>query len=991
MKLNNPTIHLISHTHWDREWYLTFQQFRLKLVRMVDHVLNLFAHDPDFKHFMLDGQTIVLDDYLEMRPDQEARLKELVSQGKILIGPWYILPDEFLVSPESIIRNLIEGDRMARRFGPKMMVGYVPDPFGHIGQLPQILRGFGIDSACVQRGLDVQPVEFNWQAPDGSTVLMGYLREGYGNAAGLPTGDPVQFNSEVNRLKEALAGHSTIHGEHVLLMHGTDHTLPPADTTQAIRLFNENSDTGCLVHSTLPAYIESARKALDAGKLETITGELRSSRRFHLLPGVLSARAWIKQRNYSCQNLLEKYAEPLCAWAVFLGSKSEGTLEPRPVVHKPQPVLRAAWRLLLQNHPHDSICGCSIDQVHEEMRPRFDQVEQLGEELVNQGLNILVEAIDTQSPLSDPAAASAVVVYNPASCPASGLVEAAVEIPAGRKAFEVIDDAGQPQPLLAGSADSRDLINIILDPKGLKESFGMISAGRINGMVVCGIDAVSDGEQCHIELLLADSGEPNLDDWNSVVEKVEAMLAAGVVKQFIVRARSAPSATITMLAKDVPGCGYRTYWVREKADTGESAPLQPAWWVKAALPLASRAARLINRPGSSPAVTHRQPSKPPYRIENESLVVEANPKNGTLTVIDKRSGTHYSGLNCFVDGGDCGDEYNFSPPPVDETVTGEFVRAVYVSNDDVRSSIEIEMSLDLPARLAPDRKSRSSKRAEMHLTTTITLTSGVPRLDIRTWVHNHEIEDHRLRVHFPAPFSVNTAEMDGHFELVRRPIALPSFDNTWAEAPRPEKPQRAFTRISDGVNGLLIANRGLPEVEAYQQSDGQTGLALTLLRCVGWLSRDDFSTRRGHAGPMLATPGAQNPGEHIFEYSIIPYSQEDVQAALNLAETYESPLRAVPTTAHPGRLPSATSLIAVSPEAFVLTAVKPAEEGRGIIVRGYNRSSEAVQTRFTTLLTFKHAARVNLLEETIEEVGIEPDGSIKLDLRPFEIATIRLV
>jgi mannosylglycerate hydrolase len=167
------TLHLVSHTHWDREWYLTFQQFRLKLVQILDSLLDLLESDPDYKHFMLDGQTIVLEDYLEMRPERVSQIRQHVKSGRLLIGPWYVLPDEFLVSPEAILRNLLEGRRTARDYGGGMPVGYIPDPFGHIGQMPQILCGFGLDSACLQRGLADEPLECWWQAPDGSRGVSG--------------------------------------------------------------------------------------------------------------------------------------------------------------------------------------------------------------------------------------------------------------------------------------------------------------------------------------------------------------------------------------------------------------------------------------------------------------------------------------------------------------------------------------------------------------------------------------------------------------------------------------------------------------------------------------------------------------------------------------------------------------------------------------------------------------------------------------------------
>ena len=142
------TLHVISHTHWDREWYLTFQQFRLKLVHLIDKLLDILDEDPDFKYFMLDGQTIVLDDYLLIRPEMDFVLRGHIQSGRILIGPWHILPDMFLVSREVHIRNLLAGGRTTRKFGPKMPIGYIPDPFGHPGQVPQILSGFGIQAAA---------------------------------------------------------------------------------------------------------------------------------------------------------------------------------------------------------------------------------------------------------------------------------------------------------------------------------------------------------------------------------------------------------------------------------------------------------------------------------------------------------------------------------------------------------------------------------------------------------------------------------------------------------------------------------------------------------------------------------------------------------------------------------------------------------------------------------------------------------------------------
>ena len=137
------TLHVVPHTHWDREWYQPFQTFRIRLVHLMDRLLDTLARDPAYTHFMLDGQTIVLEDYIQVRPERRAELEAHVRSGRLSIGPWHVLPDEFLVAPESLVRNLLLGDRLCRQFGAKMPVGYIPDPFGHVGQMPQILAGFG--------------------------------------------------------------------------------------------------------------------------------------------------------------------------------------------------------------------------------------------------------------------------------------------------------------------------------------------------------------------------------------------------------------------------------------------------------------------------------------------------------------------------------------------------------------------------------------------------------------------------------------------------------------------------------------------------------------------------------------------------------------------------------------------------------------------------------------------------------------------------------
>src|SRR5262245_20130470 len=209
----SQTIHVVSHTHWDREWYRPFQVFRARLVDVVDTALDLLAYDPHYRYFHLDGQTIVLEDYLEIRPEREHQLRQSIREGRLLVGPWYTQPDEFLVSGESIVRNLLRGRRMAQAFGGCMDLGYLPDSFGHAGQMPQIFAGFGFPAAVLFRGITADQVRaaFNWRGSDGTTLLTVKLPDddAYSNylyqlRATLSDPNPIDFkrlDAELARLR----------------------------------------------------------------------------------------------------------------------------------------------------------------------------------------------------------------------------------------------------------------------------------------------------------------------------------------------------------------------------------------------------------------------------------------------------------------------------------------------------------------------------------------------------------------------------------------------------------------------------------------------------------------------------------------------------------------------------------------------------------------------------------------------------------------------
>jgi alpha-mannosidase len=955
------TLHLVSHTHWDREWYLTFQQFRLKLVHMMDSLLALLAADPEFSYFMLDGQTILLEDYLEVRPERAGQIRALVQAGRLLIGPWYVLPDEFLVSPEAIIRNLLEGERIAQTFGGKMQVGYIPDPFGHIGQMPQILLGFGIDTACLQRGVSDEPLEFWWQAPDGSRVFMAYLRQAYGNAVGLPAAHPEVFAAEVCRRRDKLLAHSPF-AQHLLLMQGNDHWLVDPNTPSAISYTNNNPgllDGDRLVHSTLPEYISAARAA--SQDLLTIPGELRSSRRHNLLPGVLSARMWIKQRNHTCQILLEKWAEPFSTFAELVAAAypNDGrSLNSSERLANPAQVIRQAWRYLMSCHPHDSICGCSIDQVHEEMKPRFDQVQQIGEEITRQSLYNLARATCTIPPTAADGREilAAAVVFNPTDGPRSDAVEIELELTHDLSGFEIIDETGAIVPHQVLGSEFHELLNLRLDREALKDLFRQIQTGRVNGMTTLNLTVKQEGGHAFIQAIMAESGERDMQLWQNQQEHISTLLKNPSVNSYHLQVLSPLQVKTALLARGMPGYGLRTYWICKST---ESTP------------------HILQFGAKDPTI---------YSIENEYLSVQVSPVDGTFTLTDKASGAQFTDLNRFVDGGDRGDEYNYSPPPLDQLVQDARVEAIHVDRGPLYQSIQVRLCLQVPSQLAPDRGSRSTELVELNILTQARLTEGVPRLDFHTQVDNQAL-DHRLRVHFPLPFTPESIHCDGHFQIVERPLGLPAFDETWTEHPRPEMPQRTFAAVAGPKFLFVLANRGLPEVELVKTPSGGE-LALTLLRCIGWLSRGDLPERTGPAGPLLPTPMAQMSGLHNFDYAVILSQPQDPQS-YQQAYAFNAPLRAVQTGLHSGPVPPQVSFLDATPPTFLISAIKETEDGSGWLVRGYNSTDKNIQVCLKTWQPVQMAWRVNLAESGEESLDLAADGSIRFSAHPAEIVTIK--
>jgi mannosylglycerate hydrolase len=400
-------VHIVPHTHWDREWYSPYQTFRLRLVDLLDQLLPQLEGDPSYAHFLLDGQMAVVDDYLAVRPDAEPRLRALAATGRMAMGPWYALPDEFLVSGETLVRNLQRGLRVASRFGGAMDVGYLPDMFGHVAQMPQLLRLFGYEHAVVWRGVPsaIDRSGFWWTSPDGSDVRAEYLPQGYGNGALVPD----DAKALVRRIGEFEAEQGDLLTGPILWMNGTDHLMPQPWLGRVVAEAND-LDLGYELH--ICSLAEHVRRAPTDG-LPTWEGELRSGARANLLMGVASNRVDVKQAAAKAERSLERLAEPLSA--LFL-----------PADHWPAALLDEAWLEVIRNSAHDSICACSVDEVCDAVLHRFAEATQIAAGLTDRALHALgaTIAVDGRTP----------VIVNPSHRARSGVVELRLrgaEVPPG--------------------------------------------------------------------------------------------------------------------------------------------------------------------------------------------------------------------------------------------------------------------------------------------------------------------------------------------------------------------------------------------------------------------------------------------------------------------------------------------------------------------------------------------------------------------------------
>lgn len=753
---------------------------------MMDHLIGHLESHPEYRVFHLDGQTIVLEDYTDIRPTMRDRLARLIGDGRVIVGPWYVMPDEFLASGEALVRNLQRGISLSREWGAEpMRSGYVTDIFGHNSQMPQILRGFGIDNAVLYRGIGDYPKDlFVWRGADGATVLTVKLdrERSYSNfyfTARWPfDGRPFDDDELVRRMEGLIDFSAPLAvSSNIIMMDGVDQIEIEPELPRMIALLNDRLPNARVLHSTLDEFIAAQRTHSD--RCEIIDGELyRTADRGvnnQLLKNVLSSMVHLKQLNDRAEQLLTRWAEPYDAFAALSSIAGGGVRQAcTDICVENSGFFGKAWDLVIANHAHDSIGGCSISEVHEDNVNRFKQAIEIGEDVLDDALDRLTaNRPDVRGRRRVESAPPAGGRQEAVGAPESSTP------PPGEGSYELVVYSARPQ------STTETVITTVDVPAGHYPILRLYGA---------------DGALVPFQLL------------DVARSRFRKQLTFGKLADY-------PRVDAYTIAFEASLAAYG--YARFRYDVLPIAGPGPGEY----------AFRIYNAP-------HRHVGSmrcADMTWENGRLSVTVE-NDGTFTVKDIATGREYRGVHRFEDSADVGDGWNWRPALGGRTIRsdGTATTVSIVADGPLAVVWEIRYAIDLPASIAPDRTHRSSDLVRHEITTRATLRRNARTIEFSTSLENRA-KDHRLRVLFPTGLAgADEFATTTPFALEPRPVVIER--NIEAlELETDVFPNQGVVAISDGVSGVGVFNRGLYEVGVGEDADRT--IALTLLRSFGTETR----------------------------------------------------------------------------------------------------------------------------------------------------------
>ncbi len=924
-------VHIVTYTHWDREFRWEFERTRMRLVDCIDHLLEIMEQRKDYRSFLLDGQLTLIDDYLEIRPERRAIIQKLAKEGRLEVGPWYTLADCAPVQGESVVRNLLYGTRKCEEYGGPLKCGYNVFSFGQIGQLPQIYSQFGIDTAIFYKYMDPKKSkyhEFLWESPDGTRALASRLgREARWNfffAAHIPivydkdawdkewqyhwgelgktfhTADPDNYSWFYEILDPETGYHkenirmameralSTVEGtaapETVLMFEGTDFTEPHPLLPDILKdIQDAYGDELEIVHSTLTDYLADLKESLKDKELDVVSGPMRDGPVGSIHTDVFSTHPEIMIENSHTENTLVRFAEPLSAFAWKHG------IEPYPSTY-----LEKTWKLLFQSHAHDSMHGLGPQTLAEGEMSRLKQAGIIAKGLERRGLERINKEIDT-SKISD--TEYFISVHNEAAFPRSEVVECYVDVPRDARLHYV----------------------------------------RIEDL---------DG---------------NLVEVQEVSQKETR---AGIYHP---RSRNMPFYCVKVhlyfYAEEVPACGYKTFklkWVSKN-----EYPYPHEDW-------------------DAPRIYAKNLLCGVNEAENEYLRVKIQP-NGTIDLLNKETGYTYKGMGYLMDMGDKGNMWMYDTPAGDQILNnlGENAMVSVRENGPLAVRFMIKNRIVVPKEYNWSKMCRSEEMVEIPVCTEIILRKGSRYLECGTTIEN-TAKDHYLKLCFPTNLNAAITSADGSFMVTEYPV-LPSENGELRGNELARHPMQLWMNLESNGQGFAILSDATKDYEIMEHDDRQT-IAVGLVR--GTRLRIACDNRLWMEYP--GDESSQSLRKFTYRYALMPYCGNWEQAKLyQEGMAFNVTLHACQFGRQQGQFPAVHSFMEISGDNLVLSCIKKAEERDSLVIRIYNPTDHSIQGTLKTALPCEKAYRIQL-DETREEELAFINGAISLAVPKGKIISIEL-
>lgn len=864
-------VHIVPHMHWDREWYFSTEESRILLVNNMKEIMDMLENNPDYPYFVMDGQTAILEDYLAVKPQDKERIKKLVEEGKLIIGPWYTQTDEMVVGGESIVRNLLYGIKDCGEFGDYMKIGYLPDSFGQSAQMPQILNGFDIKHSMFWRGCSERKgtgkTEFNWTSDDGSEVVVQMLPLGYAIGKYLPT-DIDALKNRMEKYFPVLDRGATT--EHEILPNGHDQMPVQKNIFDVIEKLKELYPDREFFLSRYENIFEELEQESNR---DTISGEFLDGKYMRVHRSIFSTRMDIKAANARIESKITNILEPLASIAYSLGFEYHHGL------------IELIWKEIMKNHAHDSIGCCCSDKVHKEIMNRFLLAEEKVDRLIEFYKRKITDAISCEKALDK------LTIFNLMPYEREEIIRA--QIITKMKSFEMVND------------------------EDIKLDFQVIHKEEID---------------------------------------------AGLIDRQIVHyGNYDPFMIYTIEFKDVvQAMGYKTYLIKESEFMIE------------------KEYEAVNK------------------IDNDFYEIEVN-ENGTLKILDKKLNKTFDNVLLMENGGDEGDEYDFSPLVDEKLIFNTHVKAEYsIKKNKFNNEIKISYRLDVPKNIESRKNNNIDGYVDFNIS--INVPNDKARIDIVFDIDNQAC-DHRIRTYIPTNIASKFSVSDNQFGYIKRDVYDEAMDvwekEGWDERPDSIYPMLTFVGLSDDKHGVAVLTNSTREFEIVGEKFNT--IAITLFRSVGFLGKEEMIRRPGRpSGIKLPTPDSQLIGNIIIDFAIATHEKSTLEANVaNMAKQYLTPMvtynkmpyNAMKLNDSEVSTPYSYSLLKQCDENLVLSVIKKAEKEEGLIIRMYNPNEYEESTNLLFDRSIKEAVKANLNERKIEKINIE-DSSIKVKCRKNQVQTI---